>query len=204
LLRPLGFNALPGSALAGLPPAREGFLIASTHGWERDIVAGLESTGHGCTAASVAPTTVIPAGAATSSASVVLARSNAVAARVGQAVVGIVLKLASRDVPPPGAGRACARTYGGYAEALRAKTAPAASESPAQGRQFYADETPTPGDRRRSGEIASGSLPFTFTGDRFSAPCNNNSWFGSRPISGPSFTISLLMVTSSSSSVTSS
>jgi hypothetical protein len=31
--------------------------------------------------------------------------------------------------------------------------------------QFYADETPMPGDRRRSGELASGSLPFIFTGD---------------------------------------
>ena len=70
--------------------------------------------------------------------------------------------------------------------------------------QFYADETPMPGDRRRSGEIASGSLPFIFTGDPFSAPCNNNNWLGSRPISGPSFTSSLLMVASSSSSVTSS
>jgi hypothetical protein len=40
VLRPLGFNALPGSALAGLPPALEGFFIASTHGWERGIVAG--------------------------------------------------------------------------------------------------------------------------------------------------------------------
>ena len=63
-------------------------------------------------------------------------------------------------------------------EALRAKTAPAASESPAQGRQFYADETVMPADRLRSGEIASGSLPFTVTGDRFSAPCNNNSGLG--------------------------
>jgi len=34
--RPLGFKALRGSALARLPPAREGFFIASTHlGWER-------------------------------------------------------------------------------------------------------------------------------------------------------------------------
>ena len=66
-----------------------------------------------------------------------------------------------------------------------AKTAPAASESPAQGRQFYADETPMLGNRRRSGELASGSLPFTVTGDRFSAP--NNNWLGSRPICGPSF-----------------
>jgi hypothetical protein len=33
-LRPLGFNALSGSALAGLPPALEGFFIASAHGWE--------------------------------------------------------------------------------------------------------------------------------------------------------------------------
>jgi hypothetical protein len=33
--RPLGFKALCGRALAGLPPAREGFFIASTHlGWE--------------------------------------------------------------------------------------------------------------------------------------------------------------------------
>ena len=51
-----------------------------------------------------------------------------------------------------------------------AKTAPAASESPAPGRQFYADETPMLGNRRRSGELASGSLPFTFAGDRSSAP----------------------------------
>jgi hypothetical protein len=86
--------------------------------------------------------------------------------------------------------------------ALRATSAPAASESSTQGRQFYADETPMPGDRRRSGEIASGSLPFTVTGDRFSAPSNN--WFGSRAICGPSFTSSLLMVTSTSSSVASS
>ena len=43
-----------------------------------------------------------------------------------------------------------------------------------------------PRDRRRSGESASGSLPFTVTGDRSSAPCNNNDWLGSRPISGPS------------------
>ena len=43
------------------------------------------------------------------------------------------------------------------------------------------------GNRRRSGELASGSLPFTVTGDRFSAPCNNNNWLGSRPICGPSF-----------------
>jgi len=35
--------------------------------------------------------------------------------------------------------------------ALRAKTAPAASESPTQGRQFSADETPMPGERRRLG-----------------------------------------------------
>jgi hypothetical protein len=51
-----------------------------------------------------------------------------------------------------------------------AKTAPAASESPAPGRQFYADETPMLGNRRRSGELASGSLPFTFAGDRSSPP----------------------------------
>jgi hypothetical protein len=32
---PLGFKALCGRASAGLPPAREGFFIASTHlGWE--------------------------------------------------------------------------------------------------------------------------------------------------------------------------
>jgi hypothetical protein len=30
-------------------------------------------------------------------------------------------------------------------------------------------------------EITFGSLPFTVTGDRFSAPCNNNNWLGSRP-----------------------
>ena len=72
-----------------------------------------------------------------------------------------------------------------HALAASAKTAPATSESPAQGRQFYADETPMPGDRRRSSEIASGSLPFTVTGNRFSAP--NNNWLGSRPICGPSF-----------------
>ena len=41
------FDALLDRALAGLPPAREGFFIASTHGWERGIVAGPESTGHG-------------------------------------------------------------------------------------------------------------------------------------------------------------
>ena len=69
--------------------------------------------------------------------------------------------------------------------ATGAKTAPAASESPAQGRQFYADETPMLGNRRRSGELASGSLPFTVTGDQFSAP--NNNWLGSRPICAPSF-----------------
>ena len=45
-LRPLGFNALLGSALAGLPPALEGFFIASAHGWERGIVAGHSTTGH--------------------------------------------------------------------------------------------------------------------------------------------------------------
>jgi hypothetical protein len=46
--RPLAFKALRGPALAGLPPAREGFFIASTHlGWERGIVAGPESSGHG-------------------------------------------------------------------------------------------------------------------------------------------------------------
>jgi hypothetical protein len=33
-LRPLGFNALRRCAMAGLPPALEGFFIASTHGWE--------------------------------------------------------------------------------------------------------------------------------------------------------------------------
>ena len=64
-------------------------------------------------------------------------------------IAGVVLKLAPGEPPrPPGAGRACARTYGGYARALRARTAPVASESPAQGRQFYADETLMPGDRR--------------------------------------------------------
>src|SRR5271155_5725534 len=41
------FNDLLGCALAGLPPALEGFFIASTRGWERGIVAGPESTGHG-------------------------------------------------------------------------------------------------------------------------------------------------------------
>ena len=41
------FSALLGRALAGLLPAREGFFIASTHRWERGIVAGPESTGHG-------------------------------------------------------------------------------------------------------------------------------------------------------------
>ena len=45
-LRPLGFNALSGCALAGLPPALEGFFIASAHGWERGIVAGHSTTGH--------------------------------------------------------------------------------------------------------------------------------------------------------------
>ena len=90
------------------------------------------------------------------------------------------------------------------AGALRAKTAPAASQSPAQGRQFYADETPMLGNRRRSGELASGSLPFTVTGDQFSAPCNNNNWLGSRPISGPSLAHSCLIVTTSSSRLTSS
>ena len=46
LLR-FNFDALLDRALAGLPPAREGFFIASTHGLERGIVAGPESTGHG-------------------------------------------------------------------------------------------------------------------------------------------------------------
>jgi hypothetical protein len=42
------FDALLNRALAGLPPALEGFFIASNpYGWERGIVAGLESTGHG-------------------------------------------------------------------------------------------------------------------------------------------------------------
>ena len=41
---------------------------------------------------------------------------------------------------------------------FRAKTAPATSESPAQGRQFYADETPMPGDRRRSGAKVKAAL----------------------------------------------
>jgi hypothetical protein len=45
-LRRFNFDALRGPALAGLPRAREGFFIASTH-WERGIVAGPESTGHG-------------------------------------------------------------------------------------------------------------------------------------------------------------
>ena len=31
----------------GSPPALERLFIASTHGWERGIVAGPESTGHG-------------------------------------------------------------------------------------------------------------------------------------------------------------
>jgi hypothetical protein len=79
-----------------------------------------------------------------------------------QTVAGVVLKLApgrpsrparAAHAPGPTAGtrkasappdrsRACARS---------AKTAPAASESPAQGRQFYADETPMRGERRRLG-----------------------------------------------------
>jgi len=48
-LRPLGLTALLWRrALAGLPPALEGLFIASTHlGWERGIVAGPKSTGHG-------------------------------------------------------------------------------------------------------------------------------------------------------------
>ena len=45
----LGFScsALRGRALAGLPPALEGFFTASASGWERGIVARRESTGHG-------------------------------------------------------------------------------------------------------------------------------------------------------------
>ena len=69
----------------------------------------------------------------------------------GPTVVGIVLKLASRDVRPargPRMRRGRRRLCG----ALRATIAAAASESPAQGRQFYADETLMPSDRRRSGE----------------------------------------------------
>jgi hypothetical protein len=46
VLRPLGFNALLGSALAGLPPARD-FFTASAYGSEGGIVAGLQSSGHG-------------------------------------------------------------------------------------------------------------------------------------------------------------
>ena len=87
-----------------------------------------------------------------------------------------------------GARRPCARGWrpswpGGF----RVKTAPVVSATGAPLGQFCADETPMRGDRWRSGEIASGSLPFTFNGDRFSAPCNNNNWLGSRPICGPSF-----------------
>jgi len=43
----LGFNALRRRTLTGLPLALEDLFIASTHGWERGIVAGPESTGHG-------------------------------------------------------------------------------------------------------------------------------------------------------------
>jgi hypothetical protein len=52
-LRPFGFNALRGRVVAGLPPALESFFIASTRGWERGIVSGPESTGHGGSSASV-------------------------------------------------------------------------------------------------------------------------------------------------------
>jgi hypothetical protein len=57
---------------------------------------------------------------------------------------------------------------------FRAEIAPAVSATGVPPRQFC--ETPLPDERRRSGELASGSLPFTFTGDRFSAPCNNNNF----------------------------
>jgi hypothetical protein len=52
-LRPFGFNALRGRALAGLPLALESFFIASTRGWERGIVSSPESTDHGGSSASV-------------------------------------------------------------------------------------------------------------------------------------------------------
>jgi hypothetical protein len=54
-VRPLRFTALRGRALAGLPPALEGFFIASVPAWERGIVAGPESTGHGPRAPNARP-----------------------------------------------------------------------------------------------------------------------------------------------------
>jgi hypothetical protein len=47
VLRPPGFNALLGSALAGLPPALERLFIASTRMSAQGIVAGHSNTGHG-------------------------------------------------------------------------------------------------------------------------------------------------------------
>ena len=93
-------------------------------------------------------------------------------------IAGVVLKLAPGELPAARRGPRMRQDLRRLCSGSppRHKTAPAASESPAQGRQFYADETPVPGDRRSSGELASGSLPFTFTGDRSSAPCS--SWLG--------------------------
>ena len=45
------------------------------------------------------------------------------------------------------------------------------------------------GNRRRGGELASGSLPFTVTGDQFSAPLTTTGWgpgrYAARASAGP-------------------
>jgi hypothetical protein len=141
-----------------------------------------------------------------------------------QTVAGVVLKLAPETSQPargprmrqgrrPEALRAKTAPAGPHGPpmrqdrrrlcgALRAKTAPAASESPTQARKFYADETLMPGDRRgatKSPPVCCRSPLPAIDSPRLVI---TNYWLGSRPICGPSFTSSLLMVASSSSSVT--